>query len=250
MAYPPPKGDGKFPTTEWTLVARLKNEDAAVSTRALDDLCTQYHYPLYCLIRARALAHHDAEDALHDFLSKLLRLGALDDLAAEKGRLRTFLAKSLDRFLISRHHRDRRRSEREVSVDDTRFTLDPKLEQRYESELRSSADSPDVIFDRQWCAQLLQRVLRRLGAEHDGKKAPVFTALQPVLIAGGSLRGHDAAALAASLGMTEGALRTALLRLLRDYRRLLVDEVRQTVDRKEDVEAEIAHLMQALTSRA
>ena len=32
--------------------------------------------------------------------------------------------------------------------------------------------------------------------------------------------------------------------------RLLVDEVRQTVDRKEDVEAEIAHLMEALASRA
>ena len=29
-----PKGESRFPTTEWTLVARLKNDDAAVSARA------------------------------------------------------------------------------------------------------------------------------------------------------------------------------------------------------------------------
>ena len=239
-----------MPSTRWTIIARLHSRDDKQVRRALDDLCAQYHYPLYCYIRLRGLSHQDAEDALHDFLAKLLRLDAFDDLAAEKGRLRTFLSKSLDRFLINRHHRDRKRNEREVLLEDTRFPLDPKLEQRFERELGSSADSPDVIFDRQWCAQLLQRVMQRLGTEYEGRKAPVFSALQPVLITGGSLRGHDAAALAAGLSMTEGALRTALLRLLRDYRRLLVDEVRQTVDRKEDVEAEIAHLMQALTSRA
>ena len=246
-AFPGNK-DGKFPTTEWTLVARLKNEDPAVSTRALDDLCAQYHYPLYCFIRQRGLAHHDAQDALHDFLAKLLRLDAFSDLAAEKGRLRTFLAKSLQRFLINRHHQESRRASRETSREDLSVPLDAQLEQRYERELVSSTDPPDVVFDRQWCAQLLQRVLLRLGAECEGKRAQVFTALQPVLLSGGSLRGHDAAALAAGLGMTEAALRTALVRLLRDYRRVLVDEVRQTVARKEDVDAEIADLMKAVAT--
>lgn len=244
MAALPPKGDGRFPTTEWTLVARLKNDDAAVSARALDELCAQYHFPLYCLIRARGLAHHDAEDALHDFLAKLLRLEAFDDLGAEKGRLRTFLCKSLERFLINRHHRERRREENEVLLEDARFALDPKLEQRYERDLATSKDTPDVVFDRQWCAELLGRVLSRLEAACAEKGRPdLFTVLRPVLESGGSLRGHDPAALAARLSMTEAALRTALVRLLRDYRKLLIAEVRETVERKEDVEAEIEHLL-------
>lgn len=75
-----PKGESRFPTTEWTLISRLKSEDGATSARALDDLCRQYHYPLYCLIRSRGLAHHDAEDALHDFLAKLLRLESLQGI--------------------------------------------------------------------------------------------------------------------------------------------------------------------------
>ena len=245
MQATPPKGDGRFPTTEWTLVARLRNDDAEVSARALDDLCTQYHYPLYCLIRHRGLTHHDAEDALHDFLAKLLRLDAFDDLAAEKGRLRTFLAKSLERFLINRHRDERRRGADEVSRDDERFALDPKLEQRYERETASAP--PDVLFDRQWCAQLLQRVLGHLEADYaEAGKRDLFAALTPVLMTGGSLRGHEPEAIAATLSMSEAALRTALSRMLRDYRKLLVAEVRQTVEAREDVDAEIAHLMSVM----
>lgn len=242
--------NGQFPTTEWTLVARLKDEDAGVSGRALDELCTQYHFPLYCLIRSRGLTHHDAEDALHDFLAKLLRLQAFSEIEKEKGRLRTFLAKSLDRFLITRHHREKKREAREVSVHDTRFQLDPRLEQRYERETSSAGIAPDVLFDRQWCALLLQRVLARLEADYMANgKTELLTALKPVLMAGGSLRGHDTAMLAARLSMAEGALRTALNRLLKDYRKRLEHEVRQTVVSKDDVEAEIADLMCSLARK-
>lgn len=241
------KPHGNFPTTEWTLVARLKHEDVEISRKAMDDLCAQYHYPLYCLIRLRGLAHHDAEDTLHEFLAKLLRLGAFDDLAESKGRLRTFLAKSLDRFLITHHHQENRRQKREISVSDTRFGIDPKLQQRYEYEIATTKESPDLVFDRQWCQQLLQRVLMRLKDACSGKKETLFATLHPVIVNGGSLRGHDPSAMAASLSITEVALRTALSRLLRDYRKLLVDEVRQTVALNDEVEAEIADLMYALS---
>ena len=69
------RADGSFPATHWTLIARLRNPDETVARIALDELCAQYHYPLYCYIRHRGLAHHDAQDALQDFFAKLLRLG-------------------------------------------------------------------------------------------------------------------------------------------------------------------------------
>jgi hypothetical protein len=64
-----------------------------------------------------------------------------------------------------------------------------------------------------------------------------------VLLGGGSLRGHDAAGIAAGLGMSEGTLRVALSRHLRDYRRVLEEEVQQTVENPADVAEEIAYLM-------
>ncbi|MBK8039991.1 MAG: hypothetical protein IPK22_23095 [Verrucomicrobiaceae bacterium] len=248
MANTPPKGDGKFPTTEWTLVQRLKDSDAEVSTRALNELCGQYHYPLYCLIRARGLAHHDAQDALHDFLAKLLRLGSLQGIEQEKGRLRTFLAKALERALITRYHRESRREQHEVPLNDPQLPFDPDLEDRYASEATSGLP-PDKLFDRKWCEQLLGRVLRQLAEDYTRRgKQPLFEILRPVLLAGGSLRGHDATRLAESLTISEPALRTALVRLLRDYRHLLEHEVRQTVESKEAVEAEIADLMASLST--
>lgn len=54
-------------------------------------------------------------------------------------------------------------------MNDTRFQLDPKLEQRYEREITSTQLAPDVLFDRQWCALLLQRVLAALEADYAEK---------------------------------------------------------------------------------
>jgi RNA polymerase sigma-70 factor (ECF subfamily) len=238
----PDAGDGHFPATHWTLVQRLHSGDSAVVRRALDDLCTQYHYPLYCYLRRRGLDHQDAEDALHDFLAKLLRLDAFAQADAAKGRLRSFLATMLQRFLIN-WRRDRSDRTRESSLDPLPHA--DEAEERYQQEQFTEHDTPEIIFDRKWGHELLVRVLRRLGESYAQKgKATLFKTLEPVLQAGGSLRGQDSAALAAELSITEGALRVALTRLLRDYRSTLDEEVLQTVGSREEVEAEIAHLLQ------
>src|SRR5437773_972735 len=109
--------DGQFPPTRWSLIARLKGGDEVAARGALEELCAAYHYPLYCYIRRRGLAQHDAEDALHDFFAKLLRLDAFADADAGKGRLRTFLATGLQRFLIN-WHRDQPHRDHECSIEE------------------------------------------------------------------------------------------------------------------------------------
>jgi RNA polymerase sigma-70 factor (ECF subfamily) len=237
------ESDGHFPATHWTLIQRLRSSDATVARRALDDLCAQYHYPLYCYLRRRGLDYHDAEDALHDFLAKLLRLHTFAQADAEKGRLRSFLAAMLQRFLIN-WRRDHSERYHECSLD----SLPPVAhsEERYQQEEFSEQDTPETLFDRKWSHEMLVRVLHRLGESYARKgKAALFEHLEPVLQTGGSLRGHDAGAIAARLSITEGALRVALSRLLRDYRLILDEEVLQTVHSRDDVDAEIAHLLQA-----
>jgi RNA polymerase sigma-70 factor (ECF subfamily) len=230
--------DARFPTTSWTLIARLKGGDAEDARRALDELCTQYHYPLYCYIRRSGLDHHDAEDALHDFFAKLLRLEVFAEAEPEQGRLRALLGTALRRFLAN-WHRDRPHRNQEVSADATVGD-----EQRYRAERFIEAETPERIFERKWGHELLARVLVRLGESYAKRgRSAVFEELRPALAAGGTLRGGDAPEIAARLGMSEGALRAALARLLTEYREVLEAEVRQTVERPEDVEDEIAHLL-------
>jgi RNA polymerase sigma-70 factor (ECF subfamily) len=240
---PPQKGD--FPVTNWTLIARLKSSDESVSAPALNEICELYHYPLYCYIRRRGLSHHDAQDALHDFMAKLLRAEALQAADKEKGRLRSYLVNALQNSLIARHHRETNRRLHEVAVDE-RLPFD-WMEKRYLSERFSDADTPDRLFDRKWCEQLLSLVLSKLKQTYIKRdRLDMFEALQPVLVSGGSLVGHDSQALADRLSMEKGAMRAALMRMLREYKSLLVKEVRQTIGSEEDVESEIAALMAAV----
>lgn len=238
---PPAPADGQFPTTEWTLVSRLRSREEAISHRALNELCTQYHYPLYCYIRRRGLEHHDAQDALHDFLAKLLRNESLRGLHDEDGRLRGFLCRALQRFLHN-WFRDHARERVEISLEAEQELA--AAEGRFLKERFTEADSPERVFERKWTRALLRHVMQRLAdaCAADGKTA-LFTTLRPAIEAGGTLRGGDGPRLAVELGMSDGALRVALTRLMEHYRALLLQEVRQTVERDEDVEAEIAHLM-------
>jgi DNA-directed RNA polymerase specialized sigma24 family protein len=231
--------EGAFPTTHWTLIARLKSPDVGTARLALDELCAQYHYPLYCAIRHRGLGHHDAQDALHDFFAKLLRLEVFEGADAEKGRLRSYLGAALGRFLAN-WHRDRAGRSREVSLEAQEFVGD---EARYLAERFSTDETPDRLFARQWARALLTRVLERLEADYTKRgKSVVFAVLRPVLRSGGSLRGEDTRGLAATLGKSETTLRKIHQRFLEDYRALLEAEVLQTVAGREEVEDEIAQL--------
>lgn len=158
----PARGDGRFPSTQWSLIKRLRSPDEATARRALDDLVAQYHFPLYCVIRHRGLAHHDAEDALHDFLAKLLRLDSFAGADVEKGRLRAFLSTALGRFL-SNWHRDRAARAREVSLDsvpgEDGARGHPASEARYRVAQFPDHETPERLFDRQWACELFARVL-------------------------------------------------------------------------------------------
>lgn len=230
-----------FPTTRWTLMSRLHSADAVVARRALEDVVAQYRYTLYAYIRRRGLGHHDAEDALHDFLVKLLNAHSLEAADATRGRLRGFLGTALARFLANWHRDEARRGRVAQELPGTDASGE---EVRYGNEQFSMEDTPQRVFERKWGHALMSHVMVQLKTqcEEQGKGA-LFAALHPVLLAGGSLRGHDSAGIAARLGMSEGALRVALNRHLREYRTILEAEVRQTVENPNEVADEIAYLM-------
>ena len=238
---PDPAPRGQMPTTHWTLLRRLDTADPEGRRLALEELCQTYHYPLYCQIRRRGLDHHDAEDALHDFLGKLLRQDSFSTADAEKGRLRTYLLTALQRFLATRHQEQSRRQDREISLE-ARSAIAAAAE-RYDNDAAAHEESPDRLYDRQWAQELMRQVLHRLRSRYEVRgKARHFDVLLPVLQSGGSLREEDSSQLAERLGLRPGALRMALLRLLRDYRTLLQEEILQTVQDRDQAQAELAAL--------
>ncbi len=233
--------DGDLPDTRWTLIARLHSGDAQHRRRALDELCMQYHYPLYCYIRRWGLDYHNAQDALHEFLAKLLRNDSFGAVDSEKGRLRSFLVTALQKFLKN-WRRDQRHLDQELSIESLLIVS----EQRYQKERFTHEDSPDRIYERMWARQMLGRALGRLRTFYsDRGNSVIFDALCPVLIAGGSLVGEDSDALASSLGMKPVYLRVALTRMLEEYREAVKTEISQTIRDEDEIREEFNHLARA-----
>lgn len=237
-----PENDGRFPSTHWTLIARIKSTDESEVAKALDEICTQYHYPLYCYLRRRGCNHHDAQDVLHDFLARLLRHRALERVEEDRGRLRGYLSTAINRHLQTWQQSAAQRTERMTASS---LPLDFKaIEDRYHRETFTAADTPDLIFERKWATEMLHHVITKLGdLYHQKGRTELFTTLRPVLESGGSLRGDDSAALAARAGLSETALRTALSRLLREFREILRAEVRLTVENADEIPDELSYLM-------
>jgi RNA polymerase sigma-70 factor (ECF subfamily) len=87
--------------------------------------------------------------------------------------------------------------------------------------------------------------MRRLSAHYESEdRRRVFEVIKPCLT------GDDPesyAILAKQLGSTEGAVRVSVHRMRRTYREALREVIRDTVDRAEDVDDELRHLMNAVS---
>src|SRR5436305_14474000 len=86
----------RFRTTQWTLVMAAGAPMGADTHRALEELCSQYWYPLYAFIRRRGYDVPEAEDLTQSFFAKLLTdRNALMRADPERGKFRSYLLGTL-----------------------------------------------------------------------------------------------------------------------------------------------------------
>jgi RNA polymerase sigma factor (sigma-70 family) len=232
----------EFTTTHWSVVLQAGRSDSPEARQALEHLCRSYWYPLYAHVRQQPRSVEDAQDITQEFFLRLLSHDYLKLANPEIGRFRTFLLTSLQRFIVNEWHRASA-AKRGGGAPVVALDAD-EAEHRFRAE---SADdlAPDRIFQKRWAVALLEEVLHRLGAECAAAgKTALFEALRPQILGDSAAEGQ--AALAARLGMTDGAVRVAVHRLRERYRQLLRDEVERTVAAPCDVDAELRELVAAL----
>jgi len=232
-------GSERFPTTSWSLVLAAK--DSATRGAALDFLFTSYWSPVYGFVRRQGNDPETAKDFTQAFFARLLEKDAITAANSDRGRFRSFLLGCLKNFLANewdRAHAQKRGGDASMlpfEFDDAERWL------RFEPAER---DTPERIFERRWAVTVLQRGLLTLRQEYErAGQAALFERLKPLLMA----EHHESQrALAARMGMTEGALKMAVLRLRRRYRKLIEAEIAQTVRDPADIDDEIRYLMAVL----
>ena len=232
-----------FVTTRWSVVLGAGQRLDPNAASALIELCQRYWYPLYAYVRRRGNDADEARDLTQEFFVRLLEKNTLAVAAPERGRFRAFLLTALKNFLANEQERTKAQKRGggrlPLSLDfdsgETRFKIEP-----------AHHLTAERLFERQWTITLLDRVMSQLREEHRAvSKLRQFELLRE------SILGEEAAAsyaqIGESLGMTEGAARTAAHRLRKRYRELLRAEIAETVADPSEVDAEIGRLFESLT---
>ena len=232
-----------FAATRWTLVLSAADDrDVPHAAEAMEELCRLYWYPLYAYIRRRGHPPHEAEDLTQEFFLRLLSKDFLAGVDRRKGKFRAFLLASLKHFLANQ--RDHAQAKKRGGGQ-TVISLDGlNAESRYGLEPAHNL-TPEKLFERQWAITVLDRVLARLQQEYAvTDRHVVFEQLKGFLTAGRRAGGY--AAVAEILGMSEGAVKTAVHRLRHRWRRLLHEEIAQTVSSPDEIHDEIRYLLACL----
>ena len=100
-------------------------------------------------------------------------------------------------------------------------------------------------FERDWALEIISQAFTRLAAEwKSAGKTKQFAALSKYLV--GTEPAPSYAAAAEKLGMSEGAVKTAVHRLRGQFREALCEQVAATLDRDDLLEDEIRRLFSAL----
>ncbi len=239
--------NAKFTTTRWSVVLQAGKWEGPEAREALEDLCKQYWFPLYAFVRRKGQSPEDAADLTQDFFTKLIENGFPTGATPSKGRFRTFLLTSLNRFLINDWMKGQRLKrgcgQKPLSID---AFIEEKGEASYLAEV-SHGETPEHLFQRTWAETLLKKVFTRLEDECVKRGDQRFDVLRSFL-SPGQENVSSLQAAAEQLGLSLAAFKSLLHRFRLRYRELLLDEVRQTVDSAEDVEEEMLGIIRALRS--
>lgn len=240
----PTSGPEWLPTTHWSVVLAAGGSESSAA-EALDALCRRYWPPLYAYVRRLGRGREEAQDLTQEFFARLLERKHLQLADRDRGRFRTFLLTSLQRFLVNEWEKEKavkRGGGRAnfVSLDDRDLEEPERIEPADE---RTAAKA----FDQRWALTVLDEALSRLRDEcRAGGKEQLFEALKDFVWGDKSAASYGE--IGSAVGMSEGAVKVAMHRLRARFREVLREAIAQTVSTPAEVDEELRYLITVLAS--
>lgn len=226
-------------TTQWSQVLAARDGSDTGARAALESLCQTYWQPLYAYVRHQGYGPEEARDLTQGFFAELLEKDFLADVDPEKGRFRSFLLASLRHFLA--HERDRERALKRGGGTTT-LSFDVEAGEAGYALRPVEAKTPVDVFERRWAMTVLDRALGRLRRESAiSGNEDQFEELKQYLTSARPQATYREAGEA--LGISEGAVATAVHRLRQRYGQCLRAEIAETVADPAEVDDELRHML-------
>ena len=234
----------KIVTTQWSLVLAARDGSDTEARRALESLCRTYWPPLYAYIRHQGSDPDEASDLTQAFFARLLEEGFFEDVDPSKGRFRSFLFASLRHFLS--HERDRAGALKRGGGTTT-LSLDVEAGEAGYALRPTEAMTPVDVFERRWAMTVLDRAMSRLQEESATSGiGDQFKELKQYLTSAEPQEPYRE--VGETLGISEGAVATAVHRLRQRYARCLRAEIAETVVNPAEIDDELRHMLAVVRS--
>jgi RNA polymerase sigma-70 factor (ECF subfamily) len=245
MPASPDASSATFVTTHWTRVLQARG-DSPDAKAALSELCAAYYAPVFVFIRHHAGDEDSARDLTQEFFARLLVRQGIDTVDPQRGRFRSFLLGAVKHFLADVHDHSARlkrgRGQPPISLD--QGTTDTKGPMQ----VAAAQLQPDDEFDYKWALTVLENAIQTLSGEFsEAGKTKDFDVLKPWLTGDSDTLPQSEAA--ATLGMSEGALKVAIHRTRRRFRELVKAQIASTLSDPSQVHEELSCLLAALSRR-
>lgn len=235
-----------FPTTDWGLLADMRDATPTFKRAALDILIRRYWRPVFSFLRYSGHDEESAKDLTQSFFAEWIENDVFSKADERQGRFRSFMLTCLKRFVSNEHRAENARKRKPEAgllsldelMDNTELPFQP-----------TGGMTPDMIFDRTWAVEVVRRVLQQLEREclATGKAAhyDIFARriINPIL------HGEpepSLAELAKEHGLDEKQAANHLLTAKRAYRRLMEQEIRLYTVAESEVAEEVRTIFRIL----
>jgi RNA polymerase sigma-70 factor (ECF subfamily) len=232
-----------FATTHWSLISRATTPSPEGSA-ALEALCRAYWFPVYAFARKHGCSPTDAEDVTQDFFAEIVQSQFLQRADRDRGRFRSYLLSAVRRRIINAQERA---NAQKRGGSATVVSIDEPIAEKLFLEIDDPGLDPSETYERSWALTVLQRARQRLREEQAAVgRLPEFEALEPYLSSPPAE--GEYAALASSLNIARNGVAVAVHRLGRSYRKMVRDEIADTVEDPAEVGDELNHLLKVLSA--
>lgn len=232
----------RFPETQWSAIVALRTGESPDRTLAFEVLVKLYWKPVYKYLRIKWLkSNEDAKDLTQAFFARAIEKDFLSNYDPARARFRTFLRTCLDGF-VSNEEKAARTQKRGGDA-----LLLPLDFHQAEAEMKHSAPSPEECFEKEWLRSLFSVALEelRLHCEQTGRQTH-FLLFEKYDID----RDPDVALsyddLASEFGLPVTSVTNYLAYARREFRKLLLQKLREVTGSAEEFRSEARRLFGAI----
>lgn len=221
------------------MLRQAQGEVSEESFAGWERLARAYWQPLYTFLRRRGANHDAAADDIQGFFAHMLGRDFLRRIEPGNGLFRSFLLTALQHWRTDQH--------RAAIAQKRGGGIAPiSLEELDAAGAMPVAGgvSPEEAFDRRWARAVYDNALAALHARIKSRGRESLFLHVRNLLTGQSMAKYRE--IADDLGMSEGAVKQAVLELRREFGAVLREEIRRTTVSEDLVDGELRYLLELL----